>query len=59
MFLAGSTLAAAQGGITIQGQEQRQGYNSPFTMVLIYHGPGNISYRTSTADGNIAMASRQ
>lgn len=49
----------SQGYIAVQGQEQRQGYNGPFTMLLTYYGPGSMSYRMSNANGNLAMACRQ
>lgn len=58
-FYARGSWQTGQGSVAVQGQEQRQGYNGPFMMVLTYYGPGNMSYRTSTAQGNLAMMCRQ
>ena len=58
-FRARGSWEQAQGGIIAKGQEQRQGYSGPFFLALTYYGPGNMGYRTSTANGNLAMACRQ
>lgn len=58
-FQARGNWQAQQNQIMLQGQEQRQGYNGPFMMVLTWYGPGNMSYRMSTANGNLAMACQQ
>lgn len=58
-FRAQGNWRQAQGGVIAQGQEQRQGYSGPFALAMMYYGPGNIGYRTSTANGNLALACRQ
>ena len=44
------------GSVLVQGQEQRQGYTGPLLMALTYYGPRSMSYRTTTGNGNLAMA---
>lgn len=58
-FYARGNWQQAQGGIIAQGQEQRQGYTGPFTLAMIYNGPGSMTYRTSTASGNLAIGCTQ
>lgn len=55
-FYARGNWQVQQGSVVVQGQEQRQGYNGPFLMMLTVYGPQSMSYRTSTANGNLAMA---
>jgi len=58
-FHARGNWQGSQSGVLVRGQEQRQGYNGPFTMALTYYGPGNMAYRMSSGSGNLAMACRQ
>ena len=58
-FQARGSWEGSQSGVLVRGQEQRQGYNGPFMMALVYYGPGNMAYRMSGAAGNLAMACRQ
>ena len=58
-FQARGNWQAQQNQIIMQGQEQRQGYNGPFMLMFTWYGPGSMSYRTSTANGNLAMACEQ
>jgi hypothetical protein len=58
-FYARGQWQQAQGGISLMGQEQREGYNGPFRMLLTYYGPGSMSYRFTGAGGTMAMACQQ
>lgn len=55
-FQARGKWQAQQGMVVVQGQEQRQGYGGPFTMLLTVYNQSSMSYRTSTGNGNLAMA---
>lgn len=43
-------------GITGNGQAFKQTGNLPFVFAFRYHGPGSMTYRTQTANGQLAMA---